>query len=365
MKKILHVVSGMNAGGMETMIMNYYRNIDKNKYQFDFLINDPNKCFFEEEIIKLGGKIYRVPYQRENIFKNHLGVRKVLSENNYDVIHMHQGITYYYPLKYAKKIGIKNRIIHNHGINRKFLKYLKIYNNFFARKRISSLGNNYISCSKDVLNHIFSDKIIEDRNYTILPNAIDINRFRYSEQKRKKIRKEFEIGDKTLFIHIGTFTIPKNHIFLIEVFEKYLKENSDSVLLLVGNGELKKEIIGLVKNKKIEENVIFAGIRNDVEDLLSASDIMLFPSLYEGLPLTLIEAQANGIDIISSNNVSLECKISDLIHFVSIDNSDKWIDEIKQRKKRKNRTKYNDDLKKSDFSIDKATKKLETLYDKF
>ena len=121
MKKILHVVSGMNAGGMETMIMNYYRNIDKNKYQFDFLINDPNKCFFEEEIIKLGGKIYRVPYQRENIFKNHLGVRKVLSENNYDVIHMHQGITYYYPLKYAKKIGIKNRIIHNHGINRKFL----------------------------------------------------------------------------------------------------------------------------------------------------------------------------------------------------------------------------------------------------
>ena len=239
------------------------------------------------------------------------------------------------------------------------------YNNFFARKRISSLGNNYISCSKDVLNHIFSDKIIEDRNYTILPNAIDINRFRYSEQKRKKIRKEFEIGDKTLFIHIGTFTIPKNHIFLIEVFEKYLKENSDSVLLLVGNGELKKEIIGLVKNKKIEENVIFAGIRNDVEDLLSASDIMLFPSLYEGLPLTLIEAQANGIDIISSNNVSLECKISDLIHFVSIDNSDKWIDEIKQRKKRKNRTKYNDDLKKSDFSIDKATKKLETLYDKF
>lgn len=364
MKKVLHVISSMNTGGMETMIMNFYRNINKDKFKFDFLINDPNKCFYEDEINKLGGKIYRVPYQRKNIFKNHRMVREVINKN-YDVIHMHQGITYYYPLKYAKICGVKNRIIHNHGINRNFLKYLKIYNKLYAKKRICSLGNNYVSCAKDVLDHIFTDDIIKNKKYTLLPNAIDMKKFMYNKEARTKIRTEFNISNSKLFIHIGTFTIPKNHIFLIEVFEKYLKEFHNSKLLLVGDGPLKEEIKRVVINKKIEDNVIFAGIRQDIGDLLSASDVLLFPSIYEGLPLTLIEAQTNGINIISSSNVSNECKLSNLIEFLPIDDSNVWVDKIKKLKITSNREMYYKELSETNFSIEKATKILEGLYNKF
>lgn len=368
MKKILHVISGMNSGGMENMIMNYYRNIDRSKFQFDFLINEPDEVFFEKEILKLGGHIYRVPFQRQNIFMNHKRVREVLQGKKYDVIHMHQGITYYYPLKYAKQIGVKNRVIHNHGINRNFLKYLKIYNNLFARKRISSLGNNYLSCSKEVLAHIYTDQIIKKENYTILPNSIDVEKFCYNENSRKKIRKEFNIKEKEkVFVHIGTFTIPKNHLFLINVFSRYLKKEPNSKLILVGTGELEEKIKNKIKDLNLEQNVIFVGVRNDVFDILSASDIMLFPSLYEGLPLVLVEAQANGINIVSSNNVSRETQITELIQYVEIDSEEKWIKAIKKISKTKaeKRKSYNKRILDTEFSIKKSVKKLEQIYNKY
>lgn len=365
MKKVLHVLSGMNAGGMEGMIMNYYRNIDRSKYQFEFLINDLGKVFYEDEIIKLGGKLHRAPSQRKNILKNHYCVRKILLENDYDVIHAHQGITYYYPLKCAKNVGVKNRIVHNHGINRGFLKYLKIYNNIYARNRISSLANNFIACSKTVLNHIFSKRVIQTNNYTILPNAIDVEKYKYNESARKKIRKELGINDEKVLIHIGTFTKPKNHHFLIEVFNEYLKYNPEAKLLLVGDGELKSVIKSLVLDLNIDKSVRFLGVRGDVSDLLSAADVMLFPSLFEGLPLTLIEGQASGINVISSNNVSDECAVTRLVRFVEIDSAKKWVAEIRKAKDVVDRTKYNKALLNTNFSIKKAVKQLEKIYDRY
>lgn len=365
MKKILHVISGMNAGGMETMIMNYYRNIDRNKYQFEFLINDSKKVFYEDEILSLGGRIHRVPYQKQSIFKNHKEVKNVLNNGNYDVVHVHQGITYYYPLKYAKKIGVKNRVVHNHGINRNFLKYLSIYNNLHAKRRISSLGNNFIACSKTVLDHVFTKRVIDNKNYTILPNAIDVDMYKYNNDLRNKVRSELKIGNEKVLIHVGTFTAPKNHTFLINVFNEYLKIDSSAKLILVGEGALKADIRDLTVRLGIEKSVMFLGVRNDVNALLSACDIMLFPSIYEGLPLTLIEAQASGINVISSPNISDECKVTDLVSFVKIDDPNKWVKQIVRTKLNKNRLAYHEKLLETDFSIKKATKLLEKIYDKY
>ena len=363
MKKVLHVIAGMNAGGMETMIMNFYRNLDRDKYQFDFLINDPNEVFFEKEIIDLGGHVYRAVPQRKNFFKKHKQVDDIIKQGNYDAIHCHQGITYYYPLKSAKKHGIKNRIVHNHGINRKFLKYLKVYNELYAKKRICGLANNYIACSKTVMNHIYTNKLISSNKVILLPNAIDVKKYLYNSVKRIAIRKELGIKKERVFIHVGTFTTPKNHFFLIDVFEKYLSIDPTSKLILVGEGILKEEIISTVNKKGISDNVIFTGVRKDIPDMLSAADMLLFPSLYEGLPLTLIEAQANGIKIISSENVSQETRITDLIEYLPIDNIDSWVDKINQATFEYDRKKYNSELLKSDFSVKVTVKKLQKIYD--
>lgn len=363
MKRILHVVSSMNAGGMETMIMNYYRHLDRTKYQFDFMIHDPNPVFFEKEIASLGGKIYRVSPQRPNPFKNHKEIRALLKTHHFDAIHVHQGITYFYPLKYAKKIGIPNRIVHNHGINRQFLKYLKLYNNLYARKRISSLGNHFIACSETVLNHLFSNQIIQKKQYIILPNAIDVEKFCYDEQKRDSIRKEFHIGEEKVFLHIGTFTKPKNHVFMLEAFNSYVKKDPQAKLLLVGEGILKSEVEHFVQDSHLQNNVIFTGVRQDVPALLSAADAMLFPSLYEGLPLTLIEAQSSGIPILASDQVSKECGLTDLISFLPIHDSNIWVTEMERIPKNTQRKLYQDKMLNTDFSIKKSIRILEKLYD--
>lgn len=367
MKKILHVIAGMNAGGMETMIMNYYRNIDRNKYKFDFLINEPNECFYEKEILKLGGKIYRVPFQRENYIKNHKMVKDIIKNNHYDAIHEHQGITYYYPLKCAKKYGIKNRIVHNHGINRNFLKYLKLYNNFYAKKRICSLGNNFVCCSDEVSSHIFDKASVEKRGgYTILPNSINVRKYTFNKRKRKEVRDKFSLGNNKVFIHIGTFTAPKNHIFLIEMFKEHLDRRPNDKLLLIGDGPLKEEINKKVINYDLYNNILFLGTRNNISDFLSAADVMLFPSLYEGIPLTLIEAQASGIPIIGSTNIDINSSVSDLIKFVDLNDKNKWLEfMLSSMNEDKKRINYNDIVYKSRFSIDESVKILENIYNKF
>lgn len=363
MKRILHVIEGMNAGGMETLIMNYYRKIDKNKYQFDFLINKKEKVFYEDEIKSLGGKIYRNVLPKENIIKNRKELNDLFKNNKYDVVHCHQGITYYYPLKMAKKYNVKNRIIHNHGINHNFLKYLYLYNQLWAKKRISYLGNNYIACSKEVLDHIFTKKIINKKNYTILPNAIDIKNFKFDNKKREKIRKEFNLGEELTFIHVGTFTTPKNHEFIIDLINEYNKINANFKLLLVGEGPLKENIKEKVNKLNLNDKVIFTGIRNDIPSLLSAADIMLFPSLYESFGIAALESQASGLLTIISDNFPNDILLTDIIKSIPL-NIDKWINEINNADLKNKREKYNIELLKTNYDINNSLKTLEKLYER-
>ena len=365
MIRVLQVIAGMNAGGMETMIMNYYRNMNRNKIQFDFLITAKEKCFYEDEINQLGGKIYRITSRSTNILKNRKELKEFFKNNKYSVVEFHQGITYYYPLKMAKKYGVKIRIIHNHGIDRKFLKKYRIYNELFAKKRISNLATNYFSCSEEVNNQLFSNKILKQGNIKIVPNAIDIEKYKYNKIARKEIRQELKIDENTkVYGHIGTFTYPKNHKFLLEIFEKINKKEKESKLVLIGSGILESDIKRKVTENGLQEKVIFLGIRNDIEKVLSAIDCFLFPSIFEGIPLTLIEAQANGVPIIMSNTISDKVLINSNCNRISLNNESEWIKMSLETisESETDRINRNKMVAQTKFNIKTQAKKLQEIY---
>lgn len=365
MIKVLQVIAGMNAGGMENMIMNYYRNLDRNIVQYDFLIFTEGEAFFEKEILSLGGKIYKITSRRKNFIKNRRDVKSFFKEHakDYDIAEFHQGITYYYPLKMAKKYKIKHRIIHNHGIDRVFLKKLKLYNNLFARRRISNLATEYFSCSEDVNEQLFSNKIIKNKQIKIIPNAIDVSKFKYSKDKETKIKKELNINDNMyVFGHIGTFTYPKNHDFIIQQYYEICKEEKNSVLLLIGEGPLKNQIEDKVKNLNIQDRVVFLGVRRDIPDILSAIDTLIFPSLFEGIPLTLIEAQANGVRLLLSDNINHKIKCTNLCNFISLTENDKWKQSLMNFEKIRDREIYNEQIKNTTYNIKKTATELQKIY---
>ena len=327
MKRVLQIVGSINAGGMETMIMNYYRNIDRSKIQFDFLIFTEGKGFYEDEITKLGGKIFKLTSRRKNPIKNYIELRNFFKNNKYDVVQIHQGVTTLLPLKMASKYGVKKIIVHNHGINRKIKKVLAPYIEIYVKPKIEKLATDFFACSENVLDHIYTKNIIKNKKYYICPNAVDVEKFKFNEEIRNRKRKDLNVQNNVVYGHVGTFTEPKNHKFLIDIFEELYKKDKTSKLLLIGKGPMQDEIKKNVIEKGLENAVKFLGQREDVNELMMAMDMFLFPSLYEGLPVTLVEAQYAQIKILASKTITQEVKISKNIEFIEL-NKDKWLQEI-------------------------------------
>lgn len=330
MKRLLCILSNMNAGGAETFLMKVYRTIDRTKYQFDFCLNTKERCFYEPEIEKLGGKIYRIPAKSENLqlFKNQLG--KIVAENQYQyVLRITANAAGLLDLKIAKQAGadvciarssnsnsekgIKNVVVHVLGK----LLYLKYVDVGFAPSKLAA-------------EYTFGKKSVETNKVSIIHNALDINVYEFNPSRRESIRKGFGLSEGDLLIgNIGRFMSQKNHNFIIEIFDKIHALKPNAYLVLVGNGELENIIRDQVKNKGIERNVIFTGVRSDIPDILSAMDVMLMPSLYEGMPNTVIEAQATGLPCVISDSITSEANITGLVKYVSLSkSSDFWADEV-------------------------------------
>ena len=316
---VLHFIHSMNMGGAENMIMNLYRSIDREVIQFDFLVHSNEKGIFEDEIEKLGGKIYRAPYYKiingraythflDNFFRQHSEIK---------IVHGHVGSCAHIYLKIAKKYGCFT-IAHSHNARPKISVRSIAYRFFTYRTR--HVADYFMSCGQKAGEYRFGKKITKDiRRYHILNNGIDTNKFVYNVQVRNRIRKELGIGDSELLIgHIGRFQEQKNHKYLIGILKELVKYRNDVKLIMVGDGELRQKIENQVKADKLSEHVIFAGIRNDVNDLLQGMDCFVFPSFYEGLPVTVIEAQASGLPCIISENVTKEVNITDLVTYLPI-----------------------------------------------
>lgn len=357
--RILHVVVNMNRGGAETLIMNLYRNMDRTKIQFDFLTS--KEGVFDDEIVKLGGKIHRIPYISD---VGHFAYRKQLEgffreNHSYKVVHSHMDKMSGLVLQAAKKAGIQKRIAHSHSTQSEGSLPARLYK-WYAGTLIIPNSTHFFACSNKAAQWLFNKK-----KTNILKNGIDYEKFAFSVDIRKQIRRELNIEDHTFVLgHVGRFSRPKNHIFLIDIFANYIKQREDSILILVGDGPLSKGILEKVKNLKLEGMVKFIGIRGDINRILQAFDVFVFPSLYEGLPVSLIEAQAAGLPCLISDQISKEVDLGiNLIQFLPITSNSEWITNLmKLTSNNTNRGILPDSFSKQGFSINETADELKDFY---
>lgn len=355
--RVLHIVTYMGRGGLETMLMNYYRHINRDKVQFDFLVHRDFEADYDKEILTLGGKIYHIsrliPWShsyREKL--NHF----FREHPEYKIVHVHQDCLSSVALQCAKECGILVRIAHSHNnAQDKNLKYLiKLY----YMKKIPNYATDLFACSEAAGKWMFGEKAFQ-----VVHNAIDIEKYKYSPAIAQKVRKQFNIENKIVIGHVGRFNPQKNHEFLIDIFAECIKRNSNVVLMLVGDGNGKKKIVSKVRALGINDKVIFMGVRSDVNELLQAMDVFVFPSLYEGLPVTVIEAQAAGLPCVISNYVSEECIVtSDLISVMKLSDSVEMWAECALQKVKIDRRNTSEEIEKAGYDIKIAAKKLEQIY---
>lgn len=366
MKRLLCIISSMDAGGAETFLMKIYRTLDRTKYQMDFCVNRSKKTFYEDEIIALDGKVYKIPPKTKNYIEFKKQLTKIIKNNNYQyVLRCTSNSIGFIDVKIAKKAGAK--ICAVRSTNSKSsggLLYL------LAHKVGLLLYKKYVDIkiapSDLAAIYTFGEKDYKSGNVFMLNNGLDLNIFHYSEEGRRKIRDEFDLSDNIKIIgHVGRFMKQKNHNFLIEVFNEIYKKDKNTKLMLVGNGELEHHIKEKIKAMNLSEAVVFTGLRSDIPDILSAMDIFVFPSLYEGMPNVVIEAQATGLPCIISDTITKEVNITGKIRFQSLQCSKEvWVDAILdtlRSEHKENRTATSMILKKQGYDIQDVTNKFTKL----
>lgn len=328
--RILHVIGVMHHGGAETMIMNFYRHIDRSKVQFDFVENDDKFADFDEEIRSLGGRIYHCPhYNGLNHFKYVAWWKKFLSQHGheYRAVHGHVGSTAAIYLRLAKKAGIFT-IAHSHSISGSGLKDM-VYQIYAYPTRF--IADFFFGCSVAAGESRYGKKVCSStQKFRVLNNAIETNRFAFDPKTRAQMRRQLGISDKIVIGHIGRFAEQKNHAFLIQLFKEIYNRNADTVLLLLGKGELQEQIVAQVAQSGLENCVIFAGVHNDVSPYYQAMDVFVLPSLYEGLGIVAVEAQTAGLPCVISDGVSKECILTNgLVSVHSLNASvEQWVEHI-------------------------------------
>ena len=356
--RVLQVVTNMDRGGLETMLMNYYRHIDRTKVQFDFLTHRQERAAYDDEIEALGGKIYRLP-RLIPWSKHYLSALDAFFTNHpeYKVIHVHQDCLSSIVLKVAAKHGVPVRIAHSHSASQdKDIKYLV---KCFYMKFIPQYATDLFACSKAAGNWMF-----HGNSYQLVPNAVNVAGFSYNPQKRKRVREEFGFSDDMLVIgHVGSFWAVKNHTFLVDVFSALVKKDVKAKLLLVGNGGRINEIREKSKSLGLYNKVIFTGVRTDIPDLMQAMDIFVLPSLYEGLPVTMVEAQAAGLPCIISDKVPPECILTEgLVDIMPLSASpEAWAEKI-LAKRAIPRTDRRAEIAAHGFDITTEAVKLQEFY---
>ncbi|WLR49128.1 glycosyltransferase family 1 protein [Halobacillus litoralis] len=360
--RVLHVVVNMNRGGAETLIMNLYRNIDRSKVQFDFLTC--KKGVFDKEIEEMGGKIHRIPYVTDVGHRKYIkSLQKFFQENqNYRIVHSHMDKMSGFVLRAAKHADIPVRIAHSHNTSSEGGAGAKLYK-WYAGKQVSSAATEMYACSNSAAYWLFKKKAASAH---ILKNGIEQKKFSFTTSARVKVRSSLLIDKDTLLLgHVGRFSLQKNHMFLLEVFAEYRKRNPDSKLMLVGEGDLKEKITEKVKKLGIENDVLMLGVRSDINELLQAIDVFLFPSFHEGLPVTLIEAQGAGIPCLISDRISEEVDMGiDLIKQLPISpvSISRWLDEIDRTSNGQRKPIPSDPFNEKGYNINHTAANIEKEY---
>lgn len=361
--RVLHVLHSMNRGGAENAIMNYYRHLDRTKVQFDFLLTEPSNCQFEDEIVSLGGYIYRVPILKMfNPFSYIWAVSSFFDNHpTYKIVHSHTSSKSVFPLWIAKRKSVPVRIAHSHGSHSESGLNGVIRNSLKFPLRFMS--NHYVACGIDAAKWLFGDNNVRQGRVKFFPNVIECSRFEYKEGVRRSCRHTLSVSDDTFVLGCtARFCYPKNQVFAVDVLNELLKVDCNIKLLLVGDGEQRAEIESQIAKYGLEDKVLLTGVVSNVSDMLQAMDVFLMPSFFEGLPLSLIEAQASGLRCVVSDGIPKEADVTGLVTFLPLaDGAKKWAEVILCQKDYKRRS-YMEELKVAGYDAETSAKKLEQYY---
>ena len=336
MTKVLFFVDRLRHGGIQQLILEILKHINKEILQIDVLVFDDGETYpLEDEIKKLGVNLFKIDGWIKTPL-SYLKQKKVLDEfykehHDYKAVHLHSSSKNFFVLKEAKKYGIPIRIAHSHNIGFQTKNKIKIFVGNILKNALIKNATDYFACSKLAGKWLFGDDIVNSNKFKVIHNAVEYDKFKFNEQIREQLRNEIEIDDKCiLFGNVGRFTNQKNHTFLIDIFNEIHKMNNNTKLILIGIGEKEEEIKQKVKNLNLENDVIFAGFKNNANEYMSAMDVFLMPSLYEGLPVVGVEAQASGLPCFMSKDVITdEVKINENLKFIDLNNSSKeWAEDI-------------------------------------
>ena len=324
--RVAIVIGKMDSGGKKNLVMEYYRHIDRSKMQFDFICDSDSQAIPDEEIKSLGGRVYRIPpYQ--HIIANMHEMKRICKKNKYPVMHAWNSTMNLFPMKVAKSVGIPVRIseslsmAHEGDWKTKIKKVLRPMSKWYA--------THYMSCGDDCGRWQFGDELFEAGKVDVFKTVINTQFNAYNPELREKTRKKFGWEDKLVVGHIGRFTPQKNSIQLIEIFAAVAKKEPKAVLCLIGDGELKNDMMAKIKKLGIESQVNYLGRREDIQQFYNAMDCFLLPSLYEGLPVVGLEAESCGLPIFFSTEITREANACELGHFIALSESEEvWADEM-------------------------------------
>jgi len=362
--RILHVLGSTNLGGAESRIMDLYRHIDREKIQFDFLVHSTKEGFFEPEIKQMGGNIYYLPsFRVYNYFKYKKACRKFFAEHReFKAVQGHMTSTASIYLPQAKKAGIPITIAHarSAGVD----VGIKGFITKILRKNLYRKCDYMFACSDLAARAVFGDKRYEEGETVFVPNAVDTKEFAPDEIIRGEIRKQYGLEDSFVIGHVGRFHYAKNHEFLLEVFAKIRMKNANFKLFLLGDGPRRKEMEAKAGELGIDKDVIFAGNKNPVAPFYQAFDAFLFPSRFEGMPGTVVEAQAAGLPCLVSDSITSQVKATALVTFLSLTKSEEeWAEEFILHVKDCNAEgKVQVDLSDTNYDVNYQVKRYEQFY---
>ena len=357
MIRVLHIVTIMNRGGLETFIMNVYRKIDRSKIQFDFLVHRDEEGAYDKEIFSLGGRIFHVRAFNPINLKYYIQLYHVLKtlRNEVSVIHSHLDTTSAMPLFLAKCAGYDRRVAHSHSssVDRDWKYFIRLV----LAYPIRFLATDRFSCGIDAGKFIFGRK----SKFQVINNGIDVKEFAFNEDIRQAVRRELGITNQKVVIHVGRFYPVKNQEFIVKQLCENASYSEKVIFVLVGDGPDRKRIEKYCRERKLMEKVKFLGVRNDISRLLQGADVFVFPSLFEGLGIAVIEGQASGLPCLVSDTMPKECVVTDLVKVLPLLDTNAWINNIESTKNN-NRYGYNKIIKKNGYDIKETTFFLQEFY---
>ncbi len=364
MKKVLEIIGSLKIGGQEKVGKEIGIHIDRKKYEIHYLVFDKEKGKYEKELNEAGIKVFHLPEPSEGYLQYLKNLKRLLGENSYSIIHAHTMFNCGWAMLMGWYMKVPCRISHSHSIKMADFHYstiMKLYQ-FVMRQLIKRFGTEFIGCGQTAGEWLFGKSFFAKRG-KILYNGIDTRQFLFSVDARTKMRKKLDLQNKFVLGHVGHFAQVKNQKFLITLMPEIIKEIPGAMLLLVGDGELRDTLQKECDNIGIMDRVIMTGNVSNVADYLCAMDVFVFPSLYEGMPLSVIEVQCNGLPCVISDSVPDDVYLTDLIRPLSLkDSKQKWILEISSAK-RKNEEYYGKQMRQSEFDVSVMLQKLYRIYD--